>query len=114
MALTRRQWQVLEFIAGFIRECGYSPSYEEICEGLKVSSLATVHKHVSTLEQKGFLVRGPHQSRSIEFGPRYYQKRASALASSAARPLSRARSPFWAVSPPVVLWKQSRIRRLSR
>ena len=74
MALTRRQWQVLEFIVGFIRERGYSPSYEEICEGLGVSSLATVHKHVSTLEQKGFLVRGPHQSRSIEFGARYYQE----------------------------------------
>ena len=74
MALTRRQWQVLEFIAGFIREHGYSPSYEEICEGLGVSSLATVHKHVSTLEQKGFLVRGAHQSRSIEFGQRYYQE----------------------------------------
>ena len=55
-------------------ERGYSPSYEEICEGLGVSSLATVHKHVSTLEQKGFLVRGPHQSRSIEFGARYYQE----------------------------------------
>ncbi len=74
MALTRRQWQVLEFIAGFIREHSYSPSYEEVCEGLGVSSLATVHKHVSTLEQKGFLVRGPHQSRSIEFGQRYYQE----------------------------------------
>ena len=87
MALTRRQWQVLEFIASFIREQGYSPSYEEICEGLKVSSLATVHKHVSTLEQKGFLVHGPHQSRSIEFGPRYYQearKRAREQRSAAA------------------------------
>ena len=71
--MSRRQRQVLEVIASFLRERGYSPSYEEICEGLEVSSLATVHKHVSTLEQKGFLVRGPHQSRSIEFGPRYYQ-----------------------------------------
>jgi repressor LexA len=74
MALTRRQWQVLDFIAAFIRERGYSPSYEELCEGLRVSSLATVHKHVSTLQQKGFLVRGPHQSRSIDLGPRYQQE----------------------------------------
>ncbi len=74
MALTRRQWQVLDFIAGFIREQGYSPSYEELCAGLEVSSLATVHKHVSTLQQKGFLVRGPHQSRSIELGGRYHQE----------------------------------------
>ncbi len=74
MALTRRQWQVLDFIAAFIRERGYSPSYEELCEGLRVSSLATVHKHVSTLQQKGFLVRGPHQSRSIDLGPRWVQE----------------------------------------
>ena len=74
MALTRRQWEVLEFVAGFIRRSGYSPSYEEICAGLNVSSLATVHKHVCTLEQKGFLQRGAHQSRSIELGPRYQQE----------------------------------------
>ena len=37
MALTRRQWQVLDHIAGFIRENGYSPSYEELCRGLEVS-----------------------------------------------------------------------------
>jgi repressor LexA len=72
MALTRRQWDVLEFVAGFIRKQGYSPSYEEICVGVQVSSLATVHKHVSTLHEKGFLVRGAHQSRSIELGPRYF------------------------------------------
>jgi repressor LexA len=74
MALTRRQWEVLEFVAGFIRERGYSPSYEEICDGLKVSSLATVHKHICTLEQKGFLRRAEHQSRSIEIGTRYHQE----------------------------------------
>lgn len=74
MALTRRQWQVLDFVAGFIREHGYSPSYEEICSGLGLSSLATVHKHLSTLQQKGFLIRGAHQSRSIEVGPRHQQE----------------------------------------
>src|SRR5207249_9612071 len=29
-------------------------------------SLATVHKHISTLEKKGFIRRGYNQSRSIE------------------------------------------------
>jgi repressor LexA len=74
MALTRRQWEVLQFVAGFIREHGYSPSYEEICAGLKLSSVATVHKHVCTLEQKGFLERSRHQSRSIELGARYHSE----------------------------------------
>ena len=55
MALTRRQKQVYDFLAGFVEEHGYSPSFEEIGEGLGLSSLATVHKHVSNLEEKGLL-----------------------------------------------------------
>src|SRR5487761_1226665 len=66
MALTRRQKQVLDFLARFINRRGYSPSFEEIGEGLGLSSLATVHKHVQTLERKGFIRRGFNQSRSID------------------------------------------------
>ena len=66
MALTRRQKQVLDFLVGFINQKGYSPSFEEIGESLGLSSLATVHKHVGTLEKKGFIRRGYNQSRSID------------------------------------------------
>jgi repressor LexA len=66
MALTRRQKQVLDFLVGFINRHGYSPSFEEIGESLDLSSLATVHKHLETLERKGFIRRGYNQSRSIE------------------------------------------------
>jgi repressor LexA len=74
MALTKRQKQVLDFLRSFIDEKGYSPSFEEIAEGLRdrrfggkrLTSLATVHKHITTLERKGFLRRGYNQSRSIE------------------------------------------------
>ncbi len=55
MALTRRQKQVLDFLVGFINRHGYSPSFEEIGESLDLSSLATVHKHLETLEKKGFI-----------------------------------------------------------
>src|SRR3972149_184996 len=74
MVLTRRQRQVMDFIAEFLREHGYSPSFEEIGRGLKLSSLATVHKHISTLERKGFLRRGYNQSRSLEPAPKYWQQ----------------------------------------
>ena len=47
MALTRRQRQVYDFIANFVHGHGYSPSFEEIGNGLGLSSLATVHKHIS-------------------------------------------------------------------
>ena len=66
MALTRRQKQVLDFLVTFINRRGYSPSFEEIGKGLRVSSLATVHKHLETLEKKGFIRRGYNQSRSVE------------------------------------------------
>ena len=66
MTLTRRQKQVLDFLVGFINRNGYSPSFEEIADGMKLTSLATVHKHLQTLERKGFIRRGYNQSRSVE------------------------------------------------
>src|SRR5271157_6064088 len=66
MALTNRQKEVLDFLVDFINHQGYSPSFEEIGKGLGLSSLATVHKHISTLEKKGFIRRSYNQSRSIE------------------------------------------------
>ena len=74
MALTKRQKQVLDFIAGFLDENGYCPSYEEIARGLDLASLATVHKHISVLETKSYLKRGFNQSRSIELMPKYLQE----------------------------------------
>jgi repressor LexA len=71
MALTKRQKQVLDFIAGFVDEQGYCPSYDEIARGLELASLATVHKHISVLETKGYLKRGFNQSRSLELAPKY-------------------------------------------
>jgi repressor LexA len=66
MALTRRQRQVLDVIREFIDHNGYSPSLEEIGGRLGLSSVATVHKHVSHLVQKGFVRRSWNQNRSIE------------------------------------------------
>jgi repressor LexA len=74
MALTRRQKEVLDFIAGYQVENGYSPSYEEIARGLKLASIATVHKHISALDKKNYLQRSHNQSRSIEVAPRYLQE----------------------------------------
>lgn len=74
MALTRRQKQVLDFITSFVGENGYSPSFEEIAQGLGLASLATVHKHLSSLEKKQYLRRGFNQSRSLEVAPKYLQE----------------------------------------
>jgi repressor LexA len=66
MSLTKRQKEVLNYLVGFLNKNGYSPSFEEIAHAMKLTSLATVHKHLSTLEKKGFIRRGYNQSRSIE------------------------------------------------
>jgi repressor LexA len=71
MALTKRQKQVLDFIAGFVEDNGYCPSYDEIAKGLELASLATVHKHISILESKNYLKRGFNQSRSLELTAKY-------------------------------------------
>jgi repressor LexA len=71
MALTRRQKEVMDFLAGFIEKHGYSPSYEEIASGLGLASLATVHKHVQALEAKQYLRRSYNHSRSLEIAERY-------------------------------------------
>jgi repressor LexA len=74
MALTRRQKEVLDLIAKFVDENGYSPSYEELARGLNLASLATVHKHISALTTKNYLKRSFNQSRSLELGPKYVQE----------------------------------------
>ena len=84
MALTKRQKDVVDFVTGFIHEKGYSPSYEEIAENLGLSSLASVHKHIETLEAKGYLTRSYNQSRSLEVSAEYLEEsRQSALQSNA-------------------------------
>lgn len=74
MALTRRQKEVLDFIAKFVQDNGYSPSYEEIAQGLQLASLATVHKHLQALESKAYLRRGFNQSRSVEIADKFFEE----------------------------------------
>jgi repressor LexA len=66
MALTRRQREIYDFIRSFVSEKGYSPSLEEIGAQFGLSSVATVHKHVHHLVEKGFLRKSWNRSRSVE------------------------------------------------
>ncbi len=75
MALTKRQKEVLDFIAGFVEENGYSPSYDEIARALQLASLATVHKHVEALQSRNYLRRSFNQSRSLDVSPEYMKER---------------------------------------
>jgi repressor LexA len=88
MAITKRQREIYDFIARFVAEHGYSPSFEEIGEGTDLSSLATVHKHITNLEKKGLLKRDYNRSRSIDvLPPRGALKKSMEVAASAAMEL---------------------------
>ena len=88
MAITKRQREIYDFIARFVAERGYSPSFEEIGDGTDLSSLATVHKHITNLEKKGLLKRDYNRSRSIDvLPPRGALKKSMEVAASAAMEL---------------------------
>ena len=64
--LTKRQREILTYLQEFIQHHGYAPSLEEVGRRFSLSSLATVHKHLSNLQEKGFIRRSWNRSRSVE------------------------------------------------
>src|SRR3954469_22635140 len=66
LPLTKRQREILDFLNDFIQQHGYAPSLEEIGRRFNLSSLATVHKHLTNLQDKGFIKRAWNRSRSVE------------------------------------------------
>ena len=66
LPLTRRQRQILDWIATSIRANGYAPSLAEIGQQFELTSLATVHKHLVNLQEKGFIKRAWNRRRHIE------------------------------------------------
>ena len=66
MHLTKRQKEIFDFICDYLEREGYAPSLEEIGEQFGLSSVATVHKHVQNLVEKGLLRKAWNRSRSIE------------------------------------------------
>ncbi len=88
MALTKRQREIYDFISQFVAKNGYSPSFEEIGEGMGLSSLATVHKHLTNLEKKGMLKRDYNRSRSIDvIQPKGKMKQEMMLSTAGVLPL---------------------------
>ena len=69
LPLTKRQREILDYLNEFIQQHGYAPSLEEIGRRFSLSSLATVHKHLTNLQEKGFIKRAWNRSRSVELVP---------------------------------------------
>ena len=69
MPLTRRQKEILDYLARHIERKGYAPTIDEIAQHFGLSSLATVHKHLTNLQDKGLLKREWNRSRALELVP---------------------------------------------
>jgi repressor LexA len=67
--LTKRQKELLDFIEYYSDENGYAPTLREICDRFGLSSVATAHKHLSRLIEKGYISRTPNVSRALETTP---------------------------------------------
>src|SRR6187402_1076708 len=66
LPLTKRQREILDYLNDFIQQHGYAPTLEEIGTRFNLNSLATVHKHLTNLEEKGVIRRTWNHSRAIE------------------------------------------------
>lgn len=69
MFMTKKQKELLDYLQKYIDRHGYAPTLDEIATHFHLSSLATVHKHLSNLEDKGLIRRKWNFSRAIELSP---------------------------------------------
>lgn len=63
--MTPKQKRVLDFVTGYVRERGYSPTYREIKSGTGLS-IQTVQGAIGRLVDEGKLRRLPRRARSVE------------------------------------------------
>jgi repressor LexA len=64
--LTGKRREILEFVEQHLRVRGYPPSVREIGEAVGLTSTSTVHSHLQSLEELGYLRRDPTKPRAIE------------------------------------------------
>ncbi|GGG22854.1 LexA repressor [Caldovatus sediminis] len=105
--LTRKQLELLMFIDRHLRTTGFSPSFEEMKDALKLRSKSGIHRLITALEERGFLRRRAHRARALEVirlpehvAPR--QAAPPAAAEPAAAPAPALPAPASAFSPNVI------------
>lgn len=64
--LTRKQHELLMFIAERMQESGVPPSFEEMKEALDLRSKSGIHRLITALEERGFIRRLPNRARALE------------------------------------------------
>lgn len=64
--LTRKQYELLIFIDAHLKRTGYSPSFEEMKDALRLKSKSGIHRLISALEERAYLGRRHHRARALE------------------------------------------------
>lgn len=64
--ISAKQQEILEYIKETILKKGYPPAVREICEAVNLKSTSSVHSHLETLEENGYIRRDPTKPRAIE------------------------------------------------
>jgi len=68
--ITPKQAKFLRFLANFIDQNGYTPSYEEMKQVLNYRSKSRIHAFVHSLKNRGYLRLIPYMKRSIMITPK--------------------------------------------
>jgi repressor LexA len=64
--LTKKQYELLLYIDRHLKQTGFSPSFEEMKDALKLKSKSGIHRLISALEERGFLARRRHRARALD------------------------------------------------
>ena len=64
--LTTKQEYILQVIKQLFAQNGYPPTVREIGSKAKLSSPATIHFHLTKLEEKGYIKKDNSKNRTLE------------------------------------------------
>ncbi len=64
--LTKKQYELLQFIRDRLSQSGVSPSFDEMKDALGLRSKSGIHRLISGLEERGFIRRLAHRARALE------------------------------------------------
>jgi len=64
--LSDKQIKIIHYINVELTLRGYPPSIREICKAVGLSSTSSVHAHLNTLEEKGYIKKGTNKRRALE------------------------------------------------
>ncbi len=64
--LTLKQKNLLDFINMYYKDNDMFPTYDEMRKALNIKSKSSVHKLISSIEERGFIERIPHKARAIQ------------------------------------------------